>query len=484
MPTATPDTTFDVSPMLIGSSWVPGSGGETMDVIDPATAEIFARVPQATTDEADAAVQAAFEAHKDRRWSGLTPAARRDVLIRLAQLIDDDKQAIAELETLDMGKPIERSLGDIALAVDGIRYYSGAPQRLRGQSQPTSDGSVVYGRREPVGVAVLILPWNFPFMTAAWKLATALAAGCTVVMKPAEQTPMTTLRLAELALEAGVPAGVVNVVTGDGRTGAALVAHPRVGAVSFTGSTDVGRKIMVSSAATLKKLTLELGGKNANIIFDDADLDAAVTMTIRASFGHSGQMCSAGSRLFVQDTIKEEFTRRLLEAVAKVKVGAGMEGAVTVGPVASRDQYTRILDYIDIGVAEGATVLAGGSRVDRPGYFIAPTVFGDVTGDMRIAREEIFGPVVGIHSFSTEDEVIERANAVEYGLTAGVWTSNLGRAHRVAAALETGSVWVNTYNAFDGAIAFGGVKQSGFGRELGDEGLEVFTELKNVVIVP
>ncbi|TXN30408.1 aldehyde dehydrogenase family protein [Lacisediminihabitans profunda] len=477
-------TEHDVIPMLIGADWTVGAGSEKITVIDPATGESFGRVPQATDSEVFAAVESAYAAHRDRRWSGLSPAARRDVLIRLAQLIDDDKAEIAALETKDMGKPIERSLGDIALAIDGIRYYSGAPQRLRGQSQPTGDGTVIYGRREPVGVAALILPWNFPFMTAAWKLAAALAAGCTVVMKPAEQTPMTTLRLAALALEAGVPEGVINVVTGDGRTGAALVAHPRVAAVSFTGSTEVGRKIMISAAATLKKLTLELGGKNANIVFDDADLDAAVTMAIRASFGHSGQMCTAGSRLFVQETVREEFTARLLEAVSRVKVGAGDEGGVTVGPVASEEQYSRILDYIDIGVAEGATVLAGGARVDRPGYFIAPTVFGGVEQSMRIAQEEIFGPVVGIQSFTSEEEVIELANSVEYGLAAGVWTSNLGRAHRVAAALETGTVWVNTYNVFDGALAFGGAKQSGFGRDLGDEGLEVFTELKNVVVVP
>lgn len=472
----------DCEPMLIGGEMTTGTARERIPVLDPATQEQLTTIAQAGPEEVSAAVAAAADAHRDRRWRGLPPRLRRDVLLRLADLVARDAEELAVLDTLDNGKAIERARGDVDLGLQAIRHFAGAPTRLSGTVHASGADRHVYSLREPVGVVAAVLPWNFPFMIAAWKIAPALAAGCTIVVKPAEQTPLTALRLAALCLEAGVPEGVVNVLTGDGRTGAELVGHPDVAKVSFTGSTEVGRQIMAAAAPSVKRLTLELGGKSPNIVFADADLGAAAPAAVRAVFGHSGQMCTAGSRLLVERPVVKELLDRLLPAVEALRIGPGLAGGINIGPLVSQEQYDRVSGYLDLGRAEGAEVATGGEPLPGPGWFVRPTVFTGVSPDMRIAREEIFGPVATVIPFDTEDEAIALANDSDYGLAAGVWTGSLTRAHRTVAALEAGTVWVNTYNEFDPAVAFGGMKQSGLGRDLGDAAVDGFTELKSVTI--
>jgi len=472
-----------LEPFLVDGRWIGADARPTFEVLDPATGGVLTTVVQAGPDDVDAAVAAAARAHADGRWSGLAPIERTRILARVADLIEEHVEELALLETRDNGKPIERSRADALSGARAFRHFAGATTRLTGTVVPIDGGAHhVYTVLEPVGVAALILPWNFPLMTASFKLAPALAAGCPVVVKPAEQTPLTMLRLAALCLQAGVPAGVVNVLTGDGAVGAALSRHPGVAKVSFTGSTEVGRLVMAAAAPTTKRLTLELGGKSPNIIFADADLDAAVLTSMRAAFGHSGQMCTAGSRILVQNSILTEMHERLIAATRKVAMGNGLDGGITVGPLISSEQREQVLGYVDLGVAEGATVAVGGTSPDRPGYFVEPTLFTGVTNDMRIAREEIFGPVAGVIGFEDEEEAIAIGNDTAYGLAAGVWTRDLSRAHRMAGALHVGTVWVNTYNIFDAALSFGGVGDSGLGRDLGDDAVLSYCERKGVVI--
>ena len=403
---------------------------------------------------------------------------------RLADLIEENMEELAELESLDNGKPISESRNvDLPLVADCFRYYAGWADKIHGQTIPIRGNFFCYTKREPVGVAGQIIPWNFPLLMAAWKWGPALAAGCTSVLKPASSTALTALRLGELAVEAGYPDGVVNVVPGRGSiAGDALVKHPGVDKIAFTGSTEVGYGLMRDCAATLKRITLELGGKSPNIVFADADLDTAVHGSMIALYFNQGQCCCAGSRLFVQDKAHDEFVERLGEKVASRKVGDPFDPTTEQGPQVDKAQYDTVMSYIEKGKAEGARCVTGGSRLGERGFFIKPTIFSEVTDNMSIAREEIFGPVLSVLKFSDIDEVIERANTTEYGLAAAVWSRDIGKVQTIIDRVRAGTVWVNCYDVFDAAAPFGGFKASGIGRELGEKGLDAYTELKTVTI--
>ena len=470
--------------LLINGHWTEGS--KTFDTVNPATGEVLTQVAEASAADVDRAVQAARPAFEDRSgaWRKLSASERGRLIWRLADLVENNIEELAELETLDNGKPIfESRYVDMPMVVDVLRYYAGLATKVYGETVNTSESAFTYTLREPVGVVGLIVPWNFPLLLASWKIGPALACGNTIVLKPAEQTPLTTLKLGELAMQAGFPAGVINIVTGGPETGKAIVAHPGIDKIAFTGSTAVGKEIMRGAADTLKRVTLELGGKSPNIVFADADVDSAVKGAINGIFYGKGEVCNAGSRLFLERKLKDEFTEKLVARTSKMKPADPLDPKTRLGAIVSQQQMQTVLSYIDAGKKDGAKLVAGGNRVSvdgSKGFFLEPTIFGDVNNDMRIAREEIFGPVLSVLTFDDVDDVIEQANNNSYGLAAAVWTRDVKRAHIVSRRLKAGTVWINTYGLMDAALPFGGFKSSGFGRELGAHAIEHYTELKTV----
>jgi aldehyde dehydrogenase (NAD+) len=483
MPAATP-VKIGPTRLLINGEWQDSASGRTFDTINPATEEVIAKVAFGDKNDVDRAVAAARRAFDEGPWRKMSATERGRLMYKLADLMEKHKEELAALETLDNGKPIRDSLNaDLPLAIACYRYYAGWADKVQGKTIPINGPYFCYTRHEPVGVCAQIIPWNFPILMQAWKWGPALALGCTVVLKPAEQTPLTALRVAELAMEAGYPPGVINVVTGDGTTGAPLARHMGVDKVAFTGSTEVGHEIMKACAeSNLKRCTLELGGKSPNIVFADTDLDKAAEGAHFALFFNQGQCCCAGSRLYVEDKIHAEFLERLVEKSRNRKVGDPFDRNTQQGPQVDRTQFDRIMGYIEAGQKEGAKLVTGGARAGERGYFIQPTVFDGVNEDMKIGREEIFGPVLSVMKFSDIDDVIRRANRNPYGLAAAVWTRDIEKAHRIANEVRAGTVWVNCYDVFDAAAPFGGFKESGIGRELGEYGLAAYTEVKTVTV--
>ncbi|WP_437186020.1 aldehyde dehydrogenase family protein [Planctomicrobium sp. SH668] len=469
--------------LLIDGKWQDSVSGETFATFHPATEEKIADVARANEKDVDLAVMAARRAFETGPWSKMDARDRGRLMYRLADLLEENIEELAALETLDNGKPILDALnGDLPGVIDCIRYYAGWADKLSGDTIPIRGNYFCYSRREPVGVVGQIIPWNFPALMVAWKWGPALACGCTIVMKPAEQTPLSCLRMAELAMEAGIPAGVINIVTGFGDAGAALVRHPEVDKIAFTGSTETGQIIMRESAATLKRLTFELGGKSPNIVFDDADIESAINGAEFGLFFNQGQCCCAGSRLFVEKSIHKDFVKELTNRAQQRKLGNPFDAATTQGPQIDGDQFNKIMDYIDRGKKQGADCVTGGNRFGDKGFFIEPTIFDNVKDHMDIATDEIFGPVLSVFPFNDIDEVVARGNKTNYGLAAAIWTKDVSKAHRVAAALRAGTVWVNCYDVFDAAAPFGGFKHSGIGRELGEAALANYTEHKTVTM--
>ncbi|WP_455663129.1 aldehyde dehydrogenase family protein [Pradoshia sp.] len=470
--------------LYINGKFVDSVGGKTFDTMNPATGEVLAKVAEAEAEDIDLAVKAARKAFEEGPWSRMSASQRSRLIYKLADLMEENKVELAQLETLDNGKPYsETSKADVPLAVEHFRYFSGWATKIVGQTIPVQGNFFNYTRHEPVGVVGQIIPWNFPLLMAAWKLGAALATGCTVVLKPAENTPLSALYMAELIQEAGFPDGVVNIVPGYGQTaGQPLVDHPGVDKIAFTGSTKVGKSIMRSAADTLKRITLELGGKSPNIILPDADLKKAVPGALMGIMFNQGQVCCAGSRLYVQKDMYDNVVSDLVSNTKKIKQGNGMEEGTTMGPLISSTQQSRVKGYIDKGIEEGAEVLTGGDIPFDKGYFVSPTIFADVNHSMTIAKEEIFGPVVAAMPFDDIDDLVEKANDSMYGLAAGVWTQDIKKAHYIAHKLKAGTVWVNTYNTFDAGSPFGGYKQSGLGREMGSYALDNYTEVKSVWI--
>jgi aldehyde dehydrogenase (NAD+) len=478
------DVTPSVTRLLINNRWVPSESGKTFATINPSTGEEICQVAEADAADVDKAVKAARAAFEGP-WRKMRASERGRLLYRLADLIEANADELARLETLDNGKPLSIAKAvDVAKTVACYRYFAGWADKVQGKTIPIDGDFFCYTRHEPIGVVGQIIPWNYPMLMQSWKLAPALATGNTVVMKPAEQTPLSALRIGELLLEAGYPEGVVNILPGFGPTaGAAIARHMDVDKVAFTGSTEVGRLIMTAAAqSNLKRVTLELGGKSPNIIFADTDLDAAVEGAHMGIFVNQGQSCCAGSRVFVEEKIYQQFVEKSVARAAKRRVGDPLDPTTDQGPQVDQSQFDRIMGYIESGRTEGATLACGGERVGNRGYFIRPTVFADVQDDMKIAREEIFGPVMSVIAFKDVDEVIARANKTDYGLAAGVWTNDIKKAHAVANGVRAGTVWVNCYHVLDTRAPFGGFKQSGMGRELGEYALHEYTEVKTVTL--
>ncbi|MBJ8069962.1 MULTISPECIES: aldehyde dehydrogenase DhaS [Bacillus cereus group] len=470
--------------LYVNGSFVESASGKTFKTPNPATGETLAIVAEAGREDIHKAVVAARMAFDEGPWSRMSTAERSRLMYKLADLMEEHKEELAQLETLDNGKPIRETLAaDVPLAIEHMRYYAGWATKIVGQTIPVSGEYFNYTRHEAVGVVGQIIPWNFPLLMAMWKMGAALATGCTIVLKPAEQTPLSALYLAELIEEAGFPKGVINIVPGFGETaGQALVNHPLVDKIAFTGSTPVGKQIMRQASESLKRVTLELGGKSPNIILPDADLSRAIPAALSGVMFNQGQVCCAGSRLFIPKKMYDNVMADLVLYSKKLNQGAGLNPETTIGPLVSEEQQKRVMGYIEKGIAEGAEVLCGGNKPFDQGYFVSPTVFADVNDEMTIAKEEIFGPVISALPFNDIDEVIDRANKSQFGLAAGVWTENVKTAHYIASKVRAGTVWVNCYNVFDAASPFGGFKQSGLGREMGSYALNNYTEVKSVWI--
>jgi phenylacetaldehyde dehydrogenase len=472
--------------MLIDGRFVSAASGKTFPVYNPATGEVIAQVPEAEAEDVDRAVAAARRAFDDGPWSRMSTSERGKLIWKMADLLEANLEEFAEIESLDNGKPFSVArVADLPLAVDMFRYMAGWATKISGStlSFGTPGAFHSYTVREPIGVVAQIIPWNFPLLMAVWKLAPALAAGCTIVLKVAEQTPMSALRLAELFDQAGFPPGVVNVLTGFGEgAGAPLAAHPLVDKVAFTGSTEVGKLIVKASAGNLKKVSLELGGKSPAIIFPDADLERAIPGTASAIFFNQGQCCCAGSRLLIHESVYDKVLQGVSDIAGGIHMGAGLDPKTQMGPLVSEEQFEKVTGYIDSGVSEGARVAAGGKRYGDRGYFVQPTVLTNTKPNMKVVREEIFGPVVCAESFSDADldRVAREANNTSFGLAASIWTRDLSTAHKMARRIKAGTVWINCHNVFDASLPFGGYKQSGWGREMGEEVLHNYTEIKAV----